>query len=190
MRAVRRSWNRTWSRSSRSSIAELQSLSCQLQGPSALGPGSVEDSASTPAVGQVVVADEDDLEPFSPEGSTSCQSRASTTGGDSGEDWSMSRTTRKQRKMWRFSHLQQRRGKWKTLLQPESSQKRTGHHPRPHSFYLHSPPSRKRLTKHRWNMKRKRRRKQWWLQAKLEQDHIWFESELSVRLQQSSSTFQ
>ena len=50
----------------------------------------MEDSASTtvpPATGEVVVADEADLEPFSPEGSTCCQSRTSTTGSDSGEEY-------------------------------------------------------------------------------------------------------
>lgn len=50
----------------------------------------MEDSASStlpPATGEVVVADEADLEPFSPEGSTRCQSRTSTTGSDSGEEY-------------------------------------------------------------------------------------------------------
>ena len=106
----------------------------------------MEDSASStvpPATGEVVVADEADLEPFSPEGSTCCQSRTSTTGSDSGEEYKQEEEAEDIVKI--FTEEKERN---ETHSYSQNPAKNTGHHSRPHAQFLaDSLSSKKLLTK-------------------------------------------
>ena len=145
-----------------------------------LGPGTVEDSAAPPAVDEVEL--ENVVEPFSPNDSVECQSKASTAHDDSGEE-----QVEEEEDVVEYTPPPSKKTKEAADASTSRMHKKKD---RTSSSMATFMSWQKSAQESQMNHERKLQEEQMAFQAKLEQDRIRFESEMSMRLQHLNNQFQ
>lgn len=161
----------------------------------ALGPGFVEDSAAAPhvpsAASEVEIADDNELEPFSLDNNTHCQSRASTTCNDSEEEnEQQEEEDAEEDEVESVTPPAKKRKDTKVTTTTRIHPKKDRISTSTIQFLAAFTSTQETFQTTQMEHEKKMQAESMAFQAKQEQDCIQFESEMAMQLQQSSSAFQ